>query len=124
MKAERKGSQGEGNARAIKRTSSNLQDLVEIESTARPPMSTAKTSSSEKLRSQGGQSAVEPFPVVTEEDMQAHPPREKGSSHDISLAPSYDTAKEDLKDGSKIRGKGKSSSEDRHKEGPQQVCES
>ncbi|KAK7187148.1 hypothetical protein DPSP01_004031 [Paraphaeosphaeria sporulosa] len=119
MKAERKGSQGEGNTRAIQRPGSNLQGLVEVESIARPPISATRTTSSEKLRSHGGQSGVEPFPVVTEEEMNAYPQQEKGPSEDISQAPSSDTTKEDLQDGSRIREKGKSSSKDKHEAEPQ-----
>lgn len=119
MKAERKGSQGEGNARGIRRPGSN----GDIESTARPPMSTVRTNSSQKLRSQDGQPGVEPFPAVTEEDMNAYPPQEEDSNQDKSQVPSYDTAKEDLKDGSKVSGQDKSKSQDARKEGGQEVSQ-
>ncbi|KAJ4347980.1 uncharacterized protein N0V89_009352 [Didymosphaeria variabile] len=122
MKAERRGSKNEINARSLQRTGSNLQDLVEHGSEDRPPVNTTQTSPSDKLKSQGAQQSVEPFPTLTEEDMNAHLPQEQAPPYDISQAPSYeDAAKEDLKDGSKIRGKGKSSS-DKSKEEPQHVC--
>ncbi|KAL5427685.1 hypothetical protein PMIN06_000264 [Paraphaeosphaeria minitans] len=122
MKAGRKGSRGEGNTRALPRTGSNLQDLVEVEGAARPPMSTARTSSPEKLRLQGGQSGVEPFPAMTEEEMNAYQPREKGPSENISQAPSYDAAKEDRKGGPEIREQGRWRRKDKHKEAPHEYA--
>lgn len=121
MKAERKQSQGEGNARGLERTDSNGQ--AEMGSTTRPPISTVRTGSSQKLRSPDGQSGVESFPAVTEEDMNAYPSQEKDTVQDKAQVPSYDGAKEDLKDGSKVRGKDKSDLPDARKEGGHEVCQ-
>jgi hypothetical protein len=118
MKAERRGSPSDSNARAVNRTG-NLQDPAE-NSTTQPPMGAAKTSSSGMLRSKGGQPSTEPFPAVTEEEMYAPPPGEQGPSHDLSQAPSYeDAGKGLLKIELKSSAKSKGSSDDRHKEGSQ-----
>lgn len=117
VKAERRGSQSETNAR-IKRTGSDLHNVNDNESP-----STMRMDPSDKRRSQGTQ-PVGPFPTLTEEDSNPRPPQEKIPGHDISQAPSFEDAKqEDLKDGSKIKGKGQSSSEQEDNEDTQQVCQ-
>ncbi|KAJ4289688.1 hypothetical protein N0V90_011017 [Kalmusia sp. IMI 367209] len=120
-KAERRGSQNE---RGLRRTGSNLQDINdENENTSRAPLG-VRAGSSDKLKSQGAQQSVEPFPTVAEEDVHAHHSHEeKAPGHDKSQPPSYeDPEKEEFKDGSKIGQAGKSSIGKRPKEAPQQYA--
>lgn len=105
---------------SLRRSGSNLQELsAQNEGASGPPKT---MSSSDKLRSQGAQQSVEPFPAVAEEDAHTHAPQEKDSGHDILQAPSYEEAtKEDLKDGSKVSEHGNSGSEGHSKESPHHV---
>ena len=101
LKAERRGSEG----------------------ASRPIISAKRTSSSDKLKAQGGQQQEgELFPTLTEEEGTSHVQQEEEDSRGVEQVSSYEgREKEDVKHGMNVGEKDGLRSEERPKEGLQQV---
>ena len=89
---------------------------VQREQAERPPVGSKRTGSSNKLRAQG-----EKVPVVKEEEGMAREEKEETAQKGAQVARHRVKGREEMKDGSKVKGEDHSS-EEHSKEEAHQVC--